>query len=57
VRRRHLQRTNDQPRLTHLDNASSANRLAQAGEPLSWAEGLAAPRSMTGDFNDGLGPR
>src|SRR5262245_41225355 len=38
---------------THLDNASRANRLDQIGELMSWAEGLAEPRLIAGDFNAG----
>lgn len=38
---------------THLDHTSSALRLTQAVELISWTSGFAAPRIVAGDLNAG----
>jgi endonuclease/exonuclease/phosphatase family protein len=38
---------------THLDDASSSNRVLEVGELKNWASGFSEPRVITGDFNGG----
>jgi endonuclease/exonuclease/phosphatase family metal-dependent hydrolase len=45
--------TNVQFFATHLDDASSSNRVVEAGELKSWASNFPGPRIFTGDFNAG----